>query len=156
MNKLPVKTAEHVDLTRYMGDWRVIANIPYFAERGCVDSIESYYLEPDGSIANTFTFRKRNFDAPQRQFRAVAKVFNRETNAEWRITFLGFIRVKYLILAVDPDYQWALIAHPSRNYGWVLARQTTLPDSTYRELLGKFAAQGYDTRRFVKVPQPRS
>jgi lipocalin len=27
-----LQTVRHVDLRRYMGDWRVIANIPYFAE----------------------------------------------------------------------------------------------------------------------------
>jgi apolipoprotein D and lipocalin family protein len=35
-----------------MGDWYVIASIPYFAEKDCVDSIESYALRPDGKIDN--------------------------------------------------------------------------------------------------------
>src|SRR6478735_6983345 len=42
--RMPLVTVSDVDLHRYAGDWRVIANIPYFAERGCVDSIESYRL----------------------------------------------------------------------------------------------------------------
>ena len=44
----PLRTVQHVDLKRYMGDWRVISNIPYFAEKGRVDSVESYALRPDG------------------------------------------------------------------------------------------------------------
>ena len=63
----PLRTVSHVDLPRYMGDWRVIANIPYFAEKDCVDSIESYALRPDGKIANSFRFRKKTFDAPQQK-----------------------------------------------------------------------------------------
>ena len=35
-----LRTVSHVDLPRYMGHWRVIAEIPYFAERGGVDSVE--------------------------------------------------------------------------------------------------------------------
>lgn len=151
--KPPLRTVSHVDLPRYMGDWRVIANIPYFAERGCVDSIEAYALRPDGTILNTFTFRKHSLDAPQQRIHANAKVFNPETNAEWRVTFFGLIRAKYFIIGLDPDYQWALVAHPSRKYGWVLARGHSLPEAKYRELLAIFAAQGYDISRFRKVPQ---
>src|ERR1700733_5169440 len=57
--KEPLRTVSHVDLQRYMGDWYVIANIPYFAEKNCYDSIESYALRPDGAIDNWFTCRKK-------------------------------------------------------------------------------------------------
>ncbi len=136
-----------------MGDWRVIANIPYFFEKGCVDSMESYALRPDGVIENWFTYRKKSFDAPQRTFRARARVMNEETNAEWRVTFLGFITVPYLIIALDPAYQWTVIGHPSRNYGWIMARDRALPAETYQRLLDGLVAQGYDSARFEKVPQ---
>ena len=46
----PLQTVAHVDLARYMGDWYVIANIPYFAEKGCFDSVESYALRADGEV----------------------------------------------------------------------------------------------------------
>ena len=48
---IPLITVPKVDLARYMGDWRVIAVIPYFAEKNAFDSIESYALRPDGKIA---------------------------------------------------------------------------------------------------------
>jgi apolipoprotein D and lipocalin family protein len=149
----PLRTVRHVDLSRYMGDWRVIANIPYFAEKGCVDSIESYALRPDGKIENWFTYRKKSFDAPQKTIKAQAKVVNTETNAEWQIKFFGLISAKYLVIDLDPNYQWTVVAHPSRDYGWILAREKTLPNSTYEAILDRLAAQGYDPGRFVKVPQ---
>jgi len=83
--KAPLKTAQHVDLPKYMGDWRVIANIPYFAERGCFDSVESYKLNSDGTITNWFTFRKKSFAAEPGKVTAKIKVLNHETNAEWRV-----------------------------------------------------------------------
>ncbi len=152
--KTALRTVQHVDLPRFMGDWRVIANIPYFAEKGCVDSIESYALRPDGVIENWFTFRKGSFDAPQKTFRARAKVVNKQTNAEWRVTFFGLITVPYLVIDMDPAYRWTVIGHPSRNYGWIMARDRTLPAATYEAILDRLAAQGYDPARFVKVPQP--
>lgn len=154
MKKEPLRTVAHVDLPKYMGDWRVIANIPYFAERGCVDSVESYALLPDGKIDNWFTFRKKSFGAPQGKVTAKAVVTNTQTNAEWTVKFFGgLIRAKYLVLDLDPNYQWVVVGHPSRNYGWIMARSKTLPDATYAAILKRLADQGYDPARFQKVPQ---
>ena len=150
----PLRTVQHVELKRYMGDWRVISIIPYFAERGRVDSVESYGLRPDGRIDNWFVSRKGTFDAPQKRIDALAWVHNPETNAEWRVRFLGLITAEYHIIDLDPQYRWAVIGHPSRNYGWIMAREKTLPEKTMRGILTRLAAQGYDTARFVKVPQP--
>jgi apolipoprotein D and lipocalin family protein len=151
----PLRTVPHVDLSRFMGDWRVIANIPYFAEKGCVDSIESYALRPDGKIENWFTFRKKSLDAPQKTIRAQATVVNTQTNAEWRVKFFGLITAKYFVIDLDPNYQWTVIGHPSRNYGWIMAREKTLPPATFEMLLDRLAAQGYDPGRFEMVPQSR-
>jgi apolipoprotein D and lipocalin family protein len=150
----PVQTVSHVDLPRYMGDWYVIANIPYFAEKGCFDSIESYALRPDGDIDNWFTCRKDSFQAPlQRKVSARASVKDKRTNATWRVRFFKVISVQYLVLDLDPDYQWAAVGHPSRRYGWILARSKRLDAATYAAILRQFGRQGYDTTKFAKVPQ---
>jgi len=149
----PLRTVSHVDLHRYMGDWRVIANIPYFGEKNCVDSIESYALRPDGKIDNHFTYRKKSFAAPQKRMTALAWVQNHQTNAEWRVRFFGLITVDYLIIDLDPSYRWAVLGYPGRKYGWILARGKTLPPKTYHTILQRLAAHGYDPARFRKVPQ---
>jgi len=62
--KGPLRPVPQVDLQRYMGDWYVLANIPYFAEKNCLDSVESYALRSDGKIDNWFTCRKGSFARP--------------------------------------------------------------------------------------------
>lgn len=144
----------HVDLPRYMGDWYVIGEIPYFAEKNCVDSIESYALRADGDIDNWFTCRKKSFDAPMKRIvTTTAKVTDKTSNAEWRVRFFKVISIKYLILDLDPEYQWVAVGHPSRNYGWIMARSKTLAEPTYQAILGRLGDQGYDTSKFQKVPQ---
>jgi apolipoprotein D and lipocalin family protein len=150
----PLHTVSHVDLPRYMGDWYVIGNIPYFAEKNCFDSIESYALRPDGDIDNWFTCREKSFDAPmKRKASALATVKDKTSNARWRVKFFKVISVQYLILDLDPNYQWVAVGHPSRKYGWIMARTKTLPDSTYDAILHRLGDQGYDTGKFHKVPQ---
>lgn len=150
----PLRTVKHVELSRYMGDWRVISIIPYFAEKGRVDSVESYALRPDGRIDNWFVSRKGTFDAPQKRIDALAWVHNTATNAEWRVRFLGLITAQYHIIDLDPQYRWTVVGHPSRNYGWIMAREKTLPEKTLAEIKTRLTAQGYDVARFVPVPQP--
>ena len=41
----PLKTVDHVDIGRFMGDWYVIANIPTYIEKGAHNAIESYRLD---------------------------------------------------------------------------------------------------------------
>ncbi len=150
----PLQTVSHVDIPRYMGDWYVIANIPYFAEKDCVDSIESYALRPDGKIDNWFTCRKKSFDAPmKRKATAIATIEDKTTNATWSVRFFKIISVKYLIVDLDPDYQWVAVAHPSRRYGWVMSRSKQLSEQTYQDILAKLRSEGYDTTKFQKVPQ---
>jgi apolipoprotein D and lipocalin family protein len=152
----PLTTVRYVDLPRYMGDWYVIANIPYFAEKGCVESIESYALRTDGRIANWFRFRKKSFDAPQQRLDFVARVINKRTNAEWRVHFAPLISAGYYIVDLDRNYQWTAVGHPSRRYGWIMARTKTLPENIYRSILRRLEEQGYDPELFVKVPQTRN
>jgi apolipoprotein D and lipocalin family protein len=143
-----------VDIRKYMGDWYVIANIPNLAEKDCVDSIESYALRPDGEIDNWFTCRKKSFDAPmKRKASALASIKDKESNATWSVRFFKVISVQYLIVDLDPGYQWVAVGHPSRRYGWIMARKKTLADSNYSEILGRLGKQGYDTSKFAKVPQ---
>jgi len=152
--KPPLKPVSHVDLPRYMGDWYVIANIPYFAEKNCFDSIESYALRPDGKIHNWFRCRKGSFDAPMEQkATAVASVLDPASNAVWSVRFFKIIAVKYEILNLDPNYQWVMVGHPSRRYGWIMARSKTLDEATYQRILQATVAQGYDPAQFHKVPQ---
>lgn len=152
--KPQLRTVPHVDLPRYMGDWYVIANIPYFAERHCFDSVESYALRSDGDIDNWFACRDGSFEAPmKRKVDALAKVQDKTSNAVWRVRFFKVISVQYLIVDLDPDYQWVAVAHPSRRYGWIMSRSRTLPEPVYQAILHRLADQGYDSGRFAKVPQ---
>jgi apolipoprotein D and lipocalin family protein len=152
--KQPLQTVAHVDLPRYMGDWYVIANIPYFAEKNCYDSIESYALRPDGKINNWFQCRKGSFQAPlERKATAVATVEDKSSNAVWSVKFFKIIPVKYLIVDLDPNYQWVMVGHPSRRYGWIMSRSQTLDAGIYQRILRDITQQGYDPGKFQKVPQ---
>ncbi len=149
----PLKTAPYVDLNRYMGDWYVIAHLPYLLEKGKVGTLDRYLRRLDGKIDNAFLFRKGSLDAPLQQWKALAWVYNTKTNAEWRVQFIWPLRSQYLVLDLDKDYQWSVVGHPKRKLGWVLSKSPTMDEATYQGILMRLSHQGYDVSKFEKVPQ---
>ena len=51
----PLKTVDYVDLPRFLGDWWVIAHVPYWLERDTYDSKDTYRMRPDGQMDNIFS-----------------------------------------------------------------------------------------------------
>jgi apolipoprotein D and lipocalin family protein len=149
----PLALAPHVDLDRYAGRWYVIANIPYFAERGNVASYFDIAIAPDGTFTDLYVARAKTFEAPETSFTMKGYVVPDTGNARWRESPFWPLYLSYLILHVDPDYQTALVGYPGRGFGWVFARTPTIAEPVYQSLLGRLKDQGYDTGLFRRVPQ---
>lgn len=149
---LPLQTVP-VDLPRYMGRWYVIANIPYFAEKGYVASRAEWSLRSDGKIDDVFFGRKGGFANPERRYQFLDTVKPGSGGGEWRVRLFWPIYVTQLTLYVDPDYQFTILGYPGKTLGWIFARQPQISDSDYRSLLARLDSMGYDTSRFRRVPQ---
>jgi apolipoprotein D and lipocalin family protein len=149
----PLKTVDYVDLPRFMGDWYVIANIPTSLEKGAHNAIESYRLDPDGTIATTFTFHADGFDGELKRYNPRGFIRDSRSNAEWGMRFVWPIKADYRIVYLDEDYSVTIIGRNKRDYVWLMARQPVLQDARYEELLDLIAAMGYDRDEVRRVPQ---
>ncbi|PMS18068.1 lipocalin [Trinickia dabaoshanensis] len=149
---VPLQTVP-VDLPRYMGRWYIIANIPYFAERGYVGSYAQWSLRPDGQIDDRFAGHKKRFDAPLTEYHFVDKVVSGSGNGEWRVRLFWPIYVTQLTVYVDPDYRYTILGYPDKSLGWIFSRSPDVSDEVYRSLLVRMEAMGYDTSRVRRVPQ---
>ena len=153
MARPPIPTVPAVDLERFMGRWYVIANIPTNFEKGAHNAIETYSLNPDGTIATTFTCRKDSFDGPVKTMSPKGFVRDKETNAAWGVQFVWPLKAEYLIAHLAPDYSTTIIARTKRDYVWIMARTPSIPDAELEELIAKVGALGYDASRVERVPQ---
>jgi apolipoprotein D and lipocalin family protein len=149
----PIRTANAVDLARFMGDWYVIANIPTWIERNAHNAIESYRLAQDGTVATTFSFRKGSFDGERKTYHPTGYVLDKESNAVWGMQFIWPIKADYRILYVDSAYSRTIIGRIDRDYVWLMARTPQLPDADHRHFLELIAAEGYDISKVQLVPQ---
>lgn len=148
----PLTSEAQIDLPRFMGSWYVIANIPYFAERGKVATRDEYRLREDGRIENVYVFQ-RDFDRPVRTWSGISTVVPGTANTHWRVRFFWPLTADMLVLAVDRDYQWALIGHPKRRYAWVFSRTPDMDEVLYATLRERFRRWGYDPEDILRVPQ---
>jgi apolipoprotein D and lipocalin family protein len=149
----PMDTVEQVDLERFMGDWYVVANIPTFVEKGAHNAVESYALNPDGTIATTFRFNKDAFDGAEKVYHPKGFVLDTTSNARWGMQFIWPIKADYRIVYLDEDYQLTVIARAKRDYVWVMSRTPEFSDAELarmRELIGRL---GYEASELQRVPQ---
>jgi len=148
----PMDTVPSVDLKRFMGDWYVVANIPTFFEKDAYNPLERYKLNPDGTIATTFTFNKGSFDGPLKTFHPKGFVLDKETNAHWGMQFLWPIKGDFRIIYLDDDYQTTVIGRTKRDYVWVMKRTPELSDAEFEEMKAFIESVGYDPTKLQRPP----
>ena len=131
----PLKTVEHVDTQRFMGDWYVIACIPTSFEVGAYNAIESYRLDADGTVATTFTFHKEAFDGLLKTYKPRGFIVDTTTNATWGMRFIWPFKAEYLITYLTEDYSQTVIARNKRDYVWIMARKPEIPETYYSRIV---------------------
>lgn len=138
----------------YSGKWYEIARLDHVFERGLTDVSAVYTREPDGSLR----VLNRGYDpAAARWKEAVGRaLFNGEpSTASLKVSFFGPFYAGYHVLALDANYQWALVAGNNRDYLWILSRDKTLTPQIKAALLAKAAALGFATDQLIWVAQTR-
>ena len=150
---IPLRTVDQVDLSRFMGDWYVIANIPTFLERDAHNAIESYELIRDKRVATTFRFNQGSFDGPVKTYKPTGFVGKDPSNAIWGMQFIWPIKADYRVIHLNADYTQTVIGRNKRDYVWIMARTPAIPEADYSDILRMIAQQGYDTSKIRRVPQ---
>ncbi len=148
----PLTTVAHVDLNRYMGKWYEIARYPNRFQKGCAgDTTATYSLKPDGNVQ--VVNECRTAEGKTKRATGTAKVTDTATNSKLKVTFFWPFYGKYWILELGPNYEYAVIGEPSRDYLWILSREPKMDDAMYQRLIGKIRTHGYDPSKLMKTPQ---
>lgn len=144
-----VVAVDAVDLTRYAGQWHEIARLPMFFQRNCASAVTAQYtLREDGMIGVHNQCLDR--DGEQSDVDGVARVDPKRAGRlevrfapDW-LSWLPLTWADYWVIALDPDYQWAMVGEPGREYLWILSRTPDMDRATFEALKARAAAMGYD------------
>lgn len=143
-------TVDDLDLKRYMGRWYEIARFDHSFERD-MEYCEAFYAErSDGMIEVTNTGLNQRTGKRKTSY-GKAKAGDRP--GQLRVSFFWIFYSDYNILALDDDYEWALVGSKSPKYLWILSRTRHLDAATRREICDIAERRGYDTRELIWVKQ---
>lgn len=147
-----------VDLNRYAGKWYEIARLPMYFQRNCASDVTATYtLKSNGAIeVNNQCIGK---DGKMMQSIGEASK-NGDSGSKLKVTFLPkglralpIGKADYWILALDDNYQNALVGTPDQKYLWILSRTPTMSDSVYNQYVTIAKQQGYDVSKLQKTVQ---
>ena len=144
----PLPTVPQVDIKRYEGRWFEIAKYPNWFQRGCIaDTTAEYTAQPDGTIRIVNRCRQKNGSI--REAGGQASVVPGSNNAKLRVRFAGSpIAGDYWIIGLDEkNYSWALVGHPSRQFLWILSRESQMNPQTYSRIVTLAGKLGYKPER---------
>lgn len=141
-------------IERYFGTWYEIARLDHSFERGLSDVSAVYAPRPEGGVS----VLNRGFNPEKNEWKEAlgkAEFIDDTQTGSLKVSFFGPFYGGYHIVALDPDYRWSLIAGPSRDYLWILARDRQLSDTQKAALLKTAAGFGFETDKLIWVSHAR-
>jgi apolipoprotein D and lipocalin family protein len=152
----PLRTVSDFVPERYLGTWHEIAAIPAWFQYQCASDTKAVYVSVSDpqeiGVENSCRRADGTLDTALGRARFTAP----PADGRLEVTFLHFgdvwvwpVSGAYQVMALDSDYGWSLVGHPSRDYAWILARETRLDDATLVLLRERLVSEGYDPCRLI-------
>jgi apolipoprotein D and lipocalin family protein len=154
----PLRVVDTVDLSRYVGRWYEIARLPNKVQNKCAsDVVVQYAPRSDGRL--DVINRCRQNDGRMDQANGVARrAADAKSDAILQVrfapailSFLPGVWDDYWIIGLGPDYTWAVVGVPSREYLWILSRTPSMSDSSFAQALEIAKGKSFDTSRLIRT-----
>jgi apolipoprotein D and lipocalin family protein len=151
-----VQTVESVDTDRYAGLWYEIARLPAPLEgRFATDATVSYTAHGQRLEVDK---RCRLPSGRERRSVGVAHPVEGTGRAQMEVSlfpsWLRWLPVAWAgewVIALDSDYQTAVVGAPGRGALCLLSRSPVIDEARYQSMVASAAAQGYTVARLERV-----
>lgn len=143
-----VTAINNFDLHKYLGKWYEIARFDFFFEYDMDYVTADYSLNEDGSVKvvnKGFSNKKRKFE----ESIGKAVFVGNENEGKLKVSFFGPFYSGYNIIAIDPEYKYALVSGRNRELLWFLSREREMPQDILDNYLELADSLGYDISDLV-------
>lgn len=147
---LPIVDA--VDLDRYTGKWYEIARLPQSFEKDCACVTAEYEILSENKVQ----VKNTCWDTTSNKYKVSkgsAKPMEGFNNAALDVQFFWPFSGGYYVMALDSDYNYALVGNPNRKYLWILSREPQLDATTLDSLKTIAEKNGYDLSSLIQTKQ---
>lgn len=135
---------------KYLGKWYEIARFDFKFEKGLNNTTAEYSLRDDGKIK----VLNRGYNYEEKAWKQAigkAKFAKNDNIAMLKVSFFGPFYSGYNVIAIDDDYQYALVAGRSFDYLWILSRETSIPENIKFEYLKIAEEFGFNTSNLLWI-----
>jgi apolipoprotein D and lipocalin family protein len=159
----PLATVPSIDVLRYQGTWHQLALYPNRFQQACASNTRAIYTllgegqlqvlnqcrSADGKTvqvigqarpAHAAVLSGKQLSPPQLQVRFAP---------QW-LSWLPMVWGDYWVIQLADDYRYAVVGEPSREFLWVLARETQLNAADWARIESRLKEQGYDPAKLVR------
>ena len=153
--QLPLETVPNVDLKKYAGKWYEIASFPQRFQKNCFCTTAEYSLTEEGYVEVYNQCNKDSVNGRLSSIKGKAFIEEGSNNAKLKVQFFWPFKGKYWIIDLAPDYSYAVVGHPDRDYLWILSRTSQMDTAIYRGILERVKSKGFDINQLVTtIHQP--
>lgn len=152
---VPIGSIEPVadfDAERFAGDWYEIARMERGLGKPLTRSRVEYEVLSDGSLGIT----NRGFHAATHRWvesHGIAHFVGAPHFGAMKASFKGPFHEGYHVVAIDPDYRWAMLMGDTTDSFKLLSRQPVLDGKTTDRLVHQAALMGVEAARIHWVMQ---
>ena len=135
---------------KYLGKWFEIARFDFRFEKGLNNTTAEYSLNSNGTIKvvnRGYNYEKKIW----KEATGKAKFVGNEKVAMLKVSFFGPFYAGYNVIAIDPEYKYALVSGSSFDYLWILSREKTIPAEIKSLYLEKAEKLGYKVSNLLWI-----
>lgn len=149
------KPVENFDINKYLGTWYEIARFDFRFEKNLDNVSAQYSLNEKGEVIvlnSGYNFK----EGVWKKADGLAKFRKEKDIAALKVSFFGPFYSGYNVVALDDNYQHALVAGKNLNYLWILSREKTIPEDVKSKFLGIAKEIGFDTNKLIWVKHDKN
>lgn len=148
------KAIKNFDVNKYLGTWYEIARFDFRFEKDLDNVSAQYQLNEQGNVMvlnSGYNYIKKEWKKAE----GIAKFRGDKDIAELKVSFFGPFYSGYNVVALDENYQYALVAGKNLSYLWILSRAKTIPDEVRAQYIKIADEIGYDTSKLNWITHNR-
>lgn len=134
---------DNFEIDRYMGTWNEIARLPNLIEKNLHNLTEEYTLNEDGTVGVVTRAYNIEKNKPV-EASGTAKLKGAGNRGEMGVAYYLPFYLDYNLLAIDPNYRYAMVSGSGMDYLWLLSRENTIPEEFKKQFITKATSLGFD------------
>lgn len=136
-----------IDVDKYIGKWFEIARIPTVFQLNMKNVTAEYIRDENNTSIKVINSGYVNGELKQ----ITGLALPTEKDDLFKVSFFNGVNTvavnsDYKILAIDEDYQYALVGGSTPNYLWILSRTPNITKDTYKALVNIAKKNGYNVK----------